>query len=164
LILDYAVDGKRYLEILKFDQQRRSASKCPPPLATDINCNQLLANAHLDVVVVEDVSDNTSAGASDLFLRASKAPTEGPTVDSLLADLSPQVVADFKALRKAKKAAITVTAIEGIRREASKAGVTLERALATCCERGWQSFKADWYTGQQSATAGPVPPRRKELA
>jgi hypothetical protein len=111
----------------------------------------------------KEKSKGDSADA-DGFLRASKAPAEGPTVDSLLADVSPQVVADFKALRKAKKAAITVTAVEGIQREAAKAGVTLERALATCCERGWQSFKADWYTGQQSAPAGPTPPRRKELA
>jgi hypothetical protein len=85
-------------------------------------------------------------------------------VDSLLADLSPQVVADFKALRKAKKAAITVTAIEGIRREASKAGVTLERALAICCERGWTGFKAEWLSGGVAMPAGTKPPARKELA
>jgi uncharacterized protein YdaU (DUF1376 family) len=120
-------------------------------------------SSHTDTDTDTDTEDKSNPAGADL-LGASKGATEGPTVDSLLADVSPQVVADFKRHRTAKKAPITVTALEGIQREAAKAGVTLERALATCCERGWQSFKADWYTGQQSAPAGPVPPRRKELA
>ena len=119
---------------------------------------------HTDTDTDTDTEEKNSAASASDFLRASKAPAEAPTVDSLLADVSPQVVADFKALRNRKKAAITVTAVEGIQREAAKAGVTLERALATCCERGWTGFKADWFTGQQSAPNAPTPPRRKELA
>ncbi len=48
-------------------------------------------------------------------------------------------------MRAAKKAAITKTAMAGIAREADKAGITLSDALTLCCERGWISFKADWY-------------------
>lgn len=51
---------------------------------------------------------------------------------------------DFLKLRKAKKAPVTDTAIDGIRREADKAGMTLADALAMCCKRGWQGFDADW--------------------
>jgi len=51
---------------------------------------------------------------------------------------------DFLKLRKAKKAPVTETAIDGIRREADKAGMTLADALAMCCKRGWQGFDADW--------------------
>ena len=51
LILLYAVDGKQYLEVCKFGQQVRSASKCPGPKSSDIACNHLLADAHLGVVV-----------------------------------------------------------------------------------------------------------------
>ena len=58
---------------------------------------------------------------------------------------------DFRNLRKAKKAPITQTAVDGIRREAEIAGFTLNQALATCCERGWQGFKADWVGGQAKA-------------
>lgn len=63
LILDYAVDGKRYLEIVRFQQQQRSPSKCPAPLASDTSCKQVIANEHLDVVVVvsEDVGDTAPA-------------------------------------------------------------------------------------------------------
>lgn len=51
---------------------------------------------------------------------------------------------DWLKLRKAKKAAVTQTPIDGIQREADKAGVSLQTALETCCERGWAGFKAGW--------------------
>lgn len=59
--------------------------------------------------------------------------------------VSIKVWADFLKHRKTKKAAVTDTAIAGIRREAFKAGVTLEQAMITSIERGWVGFKADWY-------------------
>ena len=61
-------------------------------------------------------------------------------------DVDESVWADFKALRKAKKSPITDTAIKGIRKEASNAGISLEKALQLCCARGWQGFKAEWVT------------------
>jgi uncharacterized protein YdaU (DUF1376 family) len=57
---------------------------------------------------------------------------------------------DWLKLRKAKKAAVTQTAIDGIQREADKARVSLQTALETCCERGWTGFKAEWMQSQPS--------------
>ncbi len=128
LILCYEANGKQYLAVLDFNQQQRTPSKHPGPQATDSNCNQLLANAHLDGGVVVDEGD--------------KAP---PAAD-LFAGVDPQVARDFTAMRTAKRAKVTATAIAGIRREAESAGLTLESALRICCERGWQGFKADWMT------------------
>lgn len=54
------------------------------------------------------------------------------------------VWSDFQALRKTKRAPLTTTALDGISREASKAGMGLADVLALCCTRGWQGFKADW--------------------
>jgi uncharacterized protein YdaU (DUF1376 family) len=51
---------------------------------------------------------------------------------------------DWLALRKSRKAPVTATALNGIQREANKAGIPLEDVLSICCERGWISFKADW--------------------
>ena len=59
--------------------------------------------------------------------------------------VSEQVWEDFSALRTKRRAPITETALKGIQREAEKAGITLEEALSTCCERGWQGFMAKWY-------------------
>ena len=69
------------------------------------------------------------------------APPEGVTV---------MVWQDWLKLRKAKKAAVTQTALDGIQREADKARVSLQTALETCCERGWTGFKAEWMKSQPS--------------
>ena len=55
---------------------------------------------------------------------------------------------DWLKLRKTKKAPVTQTAIDGIVRESLKAGVSLQTALETCCERGWTGFKAEWMQSQ----------------
>jgi hypothetical protein len=55
---------------------------------------------------------------------------------------------DWLKLRKAKKAAVTQTALDGIQREADKARVSLQTVLETCCERGWTGFKAEWMQSQ----------------
>lgn len=67
-----------------------------------------------------------------------------PSAHALLPDVPPELVEDFVKLRKAKRASVTQTAVDGIRREAQKAGYTMEQAIRTCCERGWQGFKAEW--------------------
>ena len=67
------------------------------------------------------------------------APPDGVTV---------MVWQDWLKLRKAKKAAVTQTALDGIQREADKARVSLQTALETCCERGWTGFKAEWMQSQ----------------
>lgn len=64
---------------------------------------------------------------------------------------------DFQKLRKAKRAPLTQTALDGIRLEADKAGLTLEQALSTCCKRGWQGFEADWVAGNKSAGSPGIP-------
>ena len=77
------------------------------------------------------------------------------------ADVNSRTWFDFLALRKAKRAPLTETALSGIAREAAKAGITLDEALRACCERGWQGFKAEWVSnGTQAAPAnggGQVP-------
>lgn len=68
-------------------------------------------------------------------------------------DVDEQVWSDWLATRKVKKAPVTQTALDGIHREAQKAGLTLEAALQTMCERGWQGFKADWIQQTESVKA-----------
>jgi len=67
---------------------------------------------------------------------------------------------DFLKLRKAKKAPWSQAALNGFKREAANAGFTLEQAIRTTCERGWQSFKAEWVlnkpAGKGGAPAAPM--------
>jgi len=66
-----------------------------------------------------------------------------------------QVWRDFLAHRKAKRATVTPTVIAGIGREATKAGWSMDAALAECVTRGWQTFRADWAGDRPSNPARP---------
>lgn len=75
----------------------------------------------------------------------------------LFPDVTPQVLSDFQAVRKAGRGGpITETVAKGIRREASKAGLTVQQALEMCCERGWKGFNASWVsvTGETAFQRG----------
>lgn len=85
--------------------------------------------------------------------KEDKKQTHTPSGD-LFDGIDQQIIADFKALRTKKKAAITKTAIDGIRREATIAGISLADALTMCCERGWTGFKAEWVTKPRESPAG----------
>lgn len=62
-----------------------------------------------------------------------------PPIDEVL-------LADWMEVRKAKRAGkMTETAFKGLQREARLVGLTDEQAVKVCCERSWQSFKAEWY-------------------
>lgn len=148
LIVLYSHDGKPYLQMLKTKWKARSEPKYPLPTSAR-NCTHpqatapLVVDVDVDVVVGEDVVD---------------AAPSAPAAPDLFPDVDQAVVADFKRLRTSKRAPITATAVDGIRREAAKAGVTLEAALRTCCERGWTGFKAEWVAGQ-----GGTAPERKRV-
>ena len=59
---------------------------------------------------------------------------------------------EFVSHRKAKKAKVTQLVIDGIVKEANKAGWLLEDALKETIVRNWQSFKAEWVSEKQTAS------------
>ena len=113
----------------------RISGACPenePPPMSDEDLENLFADAQLDIgAKAEEPTGKTKRKRSS---NAQKPES-----------VSGQVWNDFTALRTKRRAPITETALKGIQREAEKAGITLEEALSTCCERGWQGFKAEWY-------------------
>lgn len=65
--------------------------------------------------------------------------------------VSDQVWLDFLAHRKAKKAAVTPTALAQIIKQAERAGWPLELALQEMCARGWAGFNAEWVTSSKGS-------------
>lgn len=61
---------------------------------------------------------------------------------------------DFKELRNKKKAPITQTAINGIKKQSGLAGITFSEALEICCQNGWAGFKAEWINKQKGNING----------
>ena len=99
-------------------------------------------------VEIEDKQKPTpsSSSSSSSTISSTKKNTVAPP-----SGVTDSVWQDWLSLRKTKKAAVTQTAIDGIEREASKAGVSLQSALETCCARGWTGFKADWLKDKADA-------------
>ena len=87
--------------------------------------------------------------------------------------VSPSVFKDYLAVRKAKKAPLTPTALEGLKLQAKKAGKTLEEVMRICCEKNWVGFNPEWLkteiktqdkpTVQWHQTLGGVMSKGKEL-
>jgi uncharacterized protein YdaU (DUF1376 family) len=85
-----------------------------------------------------------------------KNRAQAPTAYAdLLLGVPSQIVEDWKALRKAKKAPITRTVVEGAISESVKAGMSLTDFLAEWCSRGSQGLKAEWLTSPKSANYEP---------
>lgn len=62
--------------------------------------------------------------------------------------------AEWLQVRRAKKAGpVSQTVVDALQREAGAAGITVEQAVRTCVERGWQGFNAEWL---RKAPIGPA--------
>ena len=106
----------------------------------------------------------TDAAASKMDADAippTPTPTPTPTPNRKTGAFAPppdgvteSVWQDFLKTRKSK---VTKTALDGIRVEATKAGLTLDQALGMCCARGWQGFQAEWVIGGNSPVVGKSP-------
>lgn len=71
-----------------------------------------------------------------------KAPAKPAA--SLIPEIPEKLMRDFLAVRRAKKQPLTETAVDGIRAQAEKAGLTIEQAIKICCENSWAGFRASW--------------------
>lgn len=93
----------------------------------------------IDLISEQYQSDSLETEKETETKREKKA-----TVVATPIGVSQSVWDEFIAHRKAKKAKVTKLVIEGIAKEATKAGWSLEDALKETIVRNWQSFKADW--------------------
>lgn len=113
--------------------------------------------------IIEPVSINTHENTHQNFensqtAKPNKSTGKSPsakkfiTADELVSlGVDEQVANDYLATRKTK---LTQTALSGIAKQATLAGVSLAKAIEFACEMGWQSFKADWYANSQKSHFG----------
>ncbi|WP_442592492.1 YdaU family protein [Parapusillimonas sp. JC17] len=113
------------------------------PTHTEGNANQEPITINQEPLK-EKTKQKSPAAARPASLSVSDLVAHG--VDAQVAD-------EFLAIRKRKRAVLTSLALEGIRREAGRAGITLDAALRKCVERGWQGFEAAWMKNDRAAMA-----------
>lgn len=158
----YSVRGVKYIKIINFEKhqnphknERESGSDIPDIEEKDSEISELKQDGTTP-------DKNGTAPADSLLLipdslnlkpntpKANKSPAPPAGDADLFPGVDPQVVSDFKALRKSKKAPVTKTAMDKIVAEAEKAGMSLDAVLRVCCSRGWQGFNAEWVAGKQA--------------
>lgn len=122
----------------------------------EVNLNSLDGSNWSPPNRTETTTETTSINTEKKEAGRRKKTVEKPS------DVSEQIWEDWLQLRKTKKAPVTQTALDGIAREAKKAGYTLEQALEACCSNGWQGFKAEWVlrSNQQAGNATQRPPMK----
>ena len=128
----------------KPDAEHGNAPAMPRHEEPDAAASKTDANAMPPTPTPTPTPVNTPDGVGE--------PRKRSTTTALAArpdDVSEPVWQDFQRLRREKRAPLTDTALAGVRREAGKAGVSMETALAYCCETGWQGFNAGWYADRQ---------------
>lgn len=161
LVRTYASDGKPYLQITnwaKHQQIRAKRAKYPEPNGSfDITCNQLISDAPvIQSNPIQSESNPNPIHAPSSRLSSIETPPKkfDPKQELIALDVTPEVANDFIAIRKKKGAPLTETALTGLKREAEKAGLSVNQALEKCCSRGWQGFEASWLQDHVS------PPRK----
>lgn len=102
----------------------------------------------------EHASSNARAMLGDATITVNNNSNNKVSNNIIAPDgVSADVWKDFITHRKAKKAPVTNTALEAIKREAVKADIGLQEALETIVNRGWTGFKAEWIkNGNTSVT------------
>lgn len=149
--------------MIRLDHEEVAFRLRQDPITVKMACDEIRRNDFIEYVV-EGETDlfSTSYGTVTEPLRIYHPEAEADTESEISLpngndstkpkgnkipkpdDVDQVVWDDFDRLRKQHKAPLTHTALDGIRKEASKAGVSLNDALKECCARGWRGFKAEW--------------------
>ena len=91
-------------------------------------------------------SHSSNQSINHITLTGNNARTKKSSDFDLLDEfgIDGDLAMDFVKHRKALKAPITKTAMNGFQREANKAGIPIRQAVQIAVERGWRGFRADW--------------------
>lgn len=90
---------------------------------------------------IEDHTPPISPNGENRAKRVKAVPAAKPE------DVSDKVWTAWLDHRKRKGGTFTDVALDGMRREAVKAGWALEAAMSKALERNWQGFDAEWVKG-----------------
>lgn len=102
--------------------------------------------------------------STNVDIKDKRAPRFDARAHLVSLGVPDQIAVDWVSHRRAKRSAPTQTAINGIAKEAAKAGMLLSDALSMCCERGWTGFKSDWITKDQQVLARPINGRQAAIS
>ena len=171
-VIRYVVDGQTYLQICNWLNHQKidkpTPSKLPAfdssredsrilPVGRDRNGED--GNC---IEEGERIREEGSAFANPLEKKPSKPKTESPLKILLELGVSEQAAKDWLTVRKAKRAPLTQTAVDDLRREAGKAGITIAEAVEICAKKNWQGFNSTWNWNDKQPQAFLTPAQQRD--
>lgn len=155
LLEEYEVDGTLYWYVTGWDKHQKPDTKTGKYPRPDGSVGKKIRRTYGDNSPnsYRQDADHSPPDKEKEKEKEKKTNTRSSACAAKPDDVSEPVWADFLSLRKTKRAPVTETAIAAVRREADKAGVTLQDALTICCAKGWQGFNADWIKPADLPTA-----------
>lgn len=137
----YTVNGTRYIQVNAFTKHQNPHKNEAP---STIPAPEQHRASTVQSTMQERAKDGITPADSLLLIPDSSNSHRTSSLAVMPEGMDEKVWGAFKAQRKAKRSPLTEIALQGIEREAGKAGISLEATLRMCCERGWQSFKSEW--------------------
>jgi hypothetical protein len=104
---------------------------------------------HREPTANPDETDKSREDKKSPSLRSGEKRASAPHRPS---DVDEQVWKDWVALRRRKRADVSLTTLEGAREQAQLAGMSLEAFLRVWCRRGSQGLEADWLKPHERAS------------
>jgi uncharacterized protein YdaU (DUF1376 family) len=105
-------------------------------------------------------SSSSSSSSKDIKPAAKKSVGQNdaevihPPIEELFPEVDVRVLKEWEAIRRTKHLGkVTLTAAEGVRREAQKSGLDIRKAIAFSVERSWGGFRASWYEKDKPSTS-----------
>lgn len=115
---------------------------------TPVTCDDTATHTHLP-----PPTSQTQITPTEVKGKAAARPRPPDRPD----DVASGVWDDWLQLRRAKKAPVTATVLDGARGEAVKAGLTLEAFLRVWCSRGSQGLQAEWLKPHERGRSAATP-------
>lgn len=130
-------DGKTYGKVANFEKHQVINKKTASKIKDLCEVRQ---DSHTTTVVLPTGKERKGKEVEE----ERNAPKVAATKVACPPDVGKQEWEDWLSLRKAKKAPVTETVLKSARKEAEKAGITLNAFLTIWCARGSQGLQADW--------------------
>jgi hypothetical protein len=142
---------KRFITVGLFenDGNKITCLKVAKRLMTSATSNQKMRN------MIQDIRQNHDGvmTSCDSVMREEKRIDKKEKKDRYIPPIPAELFTEYQAIRKSKRAApFTERMFNSLCKQASLAGITPEKAITICCEKGWTGFEASWLKQDKQAS------------
>lgn len=147
----WMVDSDGIISLPNFDRHNGKTAKNRVLTAKRVANHKVKTNAETNAPIVSDAlpkeekrREEKKEAKQEQDQKTTAAPRRDWLAELIEHGVNEKHARDWLEVRRGKKAKMTDTVIDGIKREARRACVSFGEAIRISAESGWQGFKADW--------------------